>query len=127
MAQQQADAQAALVCEFQQAMTTSHLTSSRRGEGDNHPAWPVRGTWLPFNMLSREDNVEAFLEIFERVAEAAQCPRAQWLVVLGPYLMGDAQAAVKALSKEDAADYDRTKTAIFDRYTISPETHRQRL
>lgn len=73
-----------------------------------------------------EDDIEAFLETFERVAKAAQCSRDKWPFVLGPYLTGDAQATVKALSKEGAADYDRSKAAILDRYTITPETHRQR-
>lgn len=41
-------------------------------------------------------------------------------------MTGDAQATVKALSQEDVADYDRTKAAILDWYTITPETHRQR-
>lgn len=40
--------------------------------------------------------------------------------------MGDVQATVKALSKWDAADYDRTKVAILDWYTITLETHWQK-
>lgn len=40
--------------------------------------------------------------------------------------MKDVQAAVKALSREDAANYDKMKVAIVDGYTITPERHCQK-
>lgn len=47
--------------------------------------------------------------------------------LLGPYLTGEAQAAVKALPKQDVGVYKKVKEAILDRFEITPETSRQKL
>ena len=79
----------------------------------------------PLAKLGPDDDIEAFLVTFEKTAEAAQWPRAQWSYVIGPYLTGEAQATLKALEKEEATDYRTLKEAILDRYEITPEGHRQ--
>lgn len=76
--------------------------------------------------LGPEDDIEAFLEMFERMAEAAQWAPAQWAYLISPYLTCPAQAAVKVLSKDDAADYKKVKAAILDRYEIAPEKAQQK-
>lgn len=90
--------------------------------GNGNPAtWPAHGAWLSLTKLGPEDDVKAFLETFKRVAEVAQ-----WPFILAPYLTGEAQAAVKALSNEDAADYTKSKSAILDCFIIIPKTHIQK-
>ncbi|XP_074843086.1 uncharacterized protein LOC142009235 [Carettochelys insculpta] len=72
------------------------------------------------------DDPEAFLVTFERVAVVAGWPRIQWATLLAPYLTGGAQRAYRALSMEDAQDYDRVKAAVLDALDVSPETFPRR-
>lgn len=44
--------------------------------------------------------------------------------MIGPYFSGDALAALKALNKVEAADYETLKWVILNRYEITPETYR---
>ncbi|XP_044843600.1 uncharacterized protein LOC123349509, partial [Mauremys mutica] len=76
--------------------------------------------------MGPDDDPEAFLVTFERVALVAGWARDQWATLLAPYLTGPAQAAYRGLVTEEARDYDRVKAAVLDALDISPETFRQR-
>uniref|UniRef100_A0A7M4FVI7 SCAN box domain-containing protein n=1 Tax=Crocodylus porosus TaxID=8502 RepID=A0A7M4FVI7_CROPO len=75
--------------------------------------------------MTREDDPEAFLEIFERAALAAGLEKAKWAGQLGTLLIGQAQAAYRAISRTDAMDYDKVKGEILLRLDITPERRRQ--
>lgn len=77
---------------------------------------------LRLNKLGLEDDLEAFLITFERVASAAGLAPMQWATLLAAYLKGIPQAAYQALSKEHARNY---KSAILDALDISPNTYRR--
>lgn len=47
--------------------------------------------------ITAEDNPEAYLITFERVAEAAEWPKEHRAIKLAPCVMGEAQAAYRAL------------------------------
>ncbi|XP_029770225.1 SCAN domain-containing protein 1-like [Terrapene carolina triunguis] len=72
-----------------------------------------------------QDDPEAFLVTFERVAHIAGWAPNHWATLLAPYLTGTAQTVYQGLSTEDARDYTRVKAAILDALDISPETFRQ--
>ncbi|XP_058868893.1 protein cappuccino-like [Acipenser ruthenus] len=76
--------------------------------------------------MSAEDDPEAYLVAFERLATAAAWPREFWASQLGPCLIGEAQAAYQAMSDHHATDYDLVKQAILRRLNITTETHRAR-
>ncbi|MGH0180266.1 UNVERIFIED_CONTAM: hypothetical protein FKN15_003796 [Acipenser sinensis] len=76
--------------------------------------------------MSAEDDPEAYLVAFERLATAAAWPREFWASQLGPCLIGEAQAAYQAMSDQHATDYDLVKQAILRRLNITTETHRAR-
>ncbi|XP_058865597.1 uncharacterized protein LOC131707274 isoform X2 [Acipenser ruthenus] len=76
--------------------------------------------------MSAEDDPEAYLVAFERLATAAAWPREFWASQLGPCLIGEAQAAYQAMSDQHATEYDRVKQAILRRLNITTETHRAR-
>lgn len=76
--------------------------------------------------MGPDDDPEAFLVTFERVALVAGWARDQWATLLAPYLTGTAQAAYRGLATEGARDYDRVKAAVLDALDVSPETFRQR-
>ncbi|MGH0159746.1 UNVERIFIED_CONTAM: hypothetical protein FKN15_038159 [Acipenser sinensis] len=76
--------------------------------------------------MSAEDDPEAYLVAFERMATTASWPREFWASQLGPCLIGEAQAAYQAMSDLNAASYDLVKQAILRRLNITAETHRVR-
>lgn len=45
---------------------------------------------------------------------------------MGPYLTGEVQAALKALEREEAADYTKVKAVVFYRLMVMPELARQK-
>lgn len=63
-----------------------------------------------------EDDVEAYLEVFERVAEREAWPGDQWANIIAPFLTGSAQRAYQDLRDRDAADYPTLKAAILAQY-----------
>ena len=93
------------------------ITPTRtRGEGDS----------ARLTRLSDSDDIEAYLNTFERMMEAFEVDRARWPYKLAPQLTGKAQQAYAALSLDEARDYDAVKAAILRRYNINEETYRQR-
>ncbi|XP_074856488.1 uncharacterized protein LOC142016148 [Carettochelys insculpta] len=99
------------------------------------PAEPRQGTpgegpasVLPVRLtkMGPADDPEAFLVTFERVAVVAAWPQNQWATLLAPCLTGWAHRADRAVSIEDAQDYDWVKAAVLDALDVSPETFRRR-
>ncbi|XP_041102688.1 uncharacterized protein LOC121313985 [Polyodon spathula] len=76
--------------------------------------------------MTPEDDPEAFLTTFERMATVSGWPAGCWAAQLAPCLTGEAQAAYQALSNVAAEDYSQVKTAILRRLNITPETHCRR-
>lgn len=81
---------------------------------------------LQLPSLTQGGNTEAYLATFERVADASQWPREEWVTRLMPALSGQAQQAYFSLDAKDKGDYGKVKVAILrvDSY-VATETHRQ--
>ena len=62
--------------------------------------------------LAPTDDIEAFLELFERTAVRERWPAADWGNIVAPYLTGEAQRVCRDLSIPDAADFRKLKAAI---------------
>ncbi|XP_026510124.1 SCAN domain-containing protein 1-like [Terrapene carolina triunguis] len=73
-----------------------------------------------------DDDPEAFLVTFERVALFAGWAPDQWATLLAPYLTRTAQTAYRGLATKEARDYNQVKAAILDALDISPDTFQQR-
>ncbi|KAI4901393.1 hypothetical protein NFI96_008728 [Prochilodus magdalenae] len=86
------------------------------------PSWPTPR--LP--TLKDADDVENFLVMFERLAQAAMWPEQMWAIHLVPLLEGKARAAYVAMDAEEALDYGKLKTAILRKFEINKETYRQK-
>uniref|UniRef100_A0A803JW56 SCAN box domain-containing protein n=1 Tax=Xenopus tropicalis TaxID=8364 RepID=A0A803JW56_XENTR len=76
--------------------------------------------------MTQEDDIEAYLTTFERIAHACKWPKEQWVIRLAPYLTGQAQMAYSNMKIHESGQYDLVKEAILRRYNISEETYRQR-
>ena len=62
--------------------------------------------------LTPEDDVEAYLELFERTAARERWPVAEWGSILSSFLSGEAQRVCHELPLADARDYAKLKHAI---------------
>ncbi len=87
---------------------------------------PAPPTHMPLNKMGPQDDPEAFIDLFERTAEACGWPSANWPVRLIPLLSGEAQLAAQQLPVQNLLVYDDLKRAILQRVGLNPEQHRQR-
>ena len=76
--------------------------------------------------LTEEDDIVAYLTMFERLMRAYEIREDRWAFKLDSNLVGKAQQAYAALSAEDATSYDTLRKAILLRYDITEESYRQR-
>ncbi|XP_076842798.1 uncharacterized protein LOC143487636 [Brachyhypopomus gauderio] len=73
----------------------------------------------------REQEVDAYFSIFERIATTLQWPKELWSLMLQCKLTGKAQEACSSLSLTQSIDYDMVKAAVLRAYELVPEAYRQ--
>lgn len=73
-----------------------------------------------------EDDVETYLESFEKVAMVTKWDPRSWVAKLGPLLICPAQAAYQALNRAKAQGYKKVKEVILYHLEISPETYQHK-
>ncbi len=81
---------------------------------------------VPLMKMGPHDDPEAFVDLFEKTAEACGWARSQWPVRLIPLLTGEAQVAAQQLPVANLLAYEDLKRAILQRVGQNPEQHRQR-
>ena len=72
------------------------------------------------------DDLDAYLERFERCAATYEWPKDSWASCLCPLLTGKALEAYISMSSKDSGDYDLVKVAILQRYMLTEEGYRQK-
>ncbi|XP_046715814.1 zinc finger protein 213-like [Silurus meridionalis] len=77
--------------------------------------------------MGTQDDVEALLKLFERVAVVGEWTGMERALRLLPLLSGEAQLAAQQLPADRMLEYDDLKRAILQRVGRTPEQHRQRL
>ncbi len=76
---------------------------------------------VPLMRMGPHDDPEAFVDLFEKTAEAC----GWWPVRLVPLLTGEAQVAAQQLPVANLLAYEDLKRAILQRVGRNPEQHRQ--
>ena len=73
--------------------------------------------------LGPDDEVEAYLEVFERTARRESWLEDLWTHILSPFLTGPAQLASQGLASDCASQYPALKQAILAYYghSLTPE------
>ncbi len=98
----------------------------REVRAEGIPPAPALSTHMPVQKMGPQDDPEAFLDLFEKTAEACGWPQMNWQVRLIPLLTGEAQLAAQQLPVQNLLIYDDLKRAILQRVGRNPEQHRQR-
>ncbi|KAM7304079.1 uncharacterized protein ISCGN_013979 [Ixodes scapularis] len=93
--------------------------SGRGSHGSPHKLIPQ------FN--ERRDDLDAYLQRFERTATGLGWPVEKWAATLGLCLTGEALTVVGRLTPEDALDYAKVKLALFQRFRYTKEGYRERV
>ncbi|KYO48785.1 hypothetical protein Y1Q_0004149 [Alligator mississippiensis] len=108
-----------------QALT--QIVDSQQQMFDRQQEW-LRRSQVSFKMpkMMKDDDPEAYIEAFEHHALMTGLPQDYWASQLGALVVGVAQAAYRAIPREEARDYEQVKEAILYRLEISPN-HYQRL
>ena len=87
-------------------------------ERKEEPRKAERSDAIKLTKLTDQDDIEAYLTVFERMMEAYEVAKPRWAFMLAPQLTG----------ATDASDYTAMKASILQRYDINElETYRQRL
>src|SRR6218665_508874 len=72
------------------------------------------------------EDIEKFLESFEKVMEIHKFPRDKWSALIHTKLTGKAQKVFSGLSLDECNDYDILKQALLSAYARVPEFYRKR-
>ena len=72
------------------------------------------------------DDIETYLERFERIANACKWDKSNWAIMLSSLLSGKALDVYGRLQISDATDYEKIKGALRKRYNLTEEGFRQK-
>ena len=97
-----------------------------RRENAEPPPQRVKLPKPTLQKLAHKDDIENFLQTFERIARQQEWPEAAWATQLAGLLTGKAMAAYAALNAEDAESYEAVKRAVLQRYEVNDESRRVR-
>uniref|UniRef100_A0A8C5M5B9 Uncharacterized protein n=1 Tax=Leptobrachium leishanense TaxID=445787 RepID=A0A8C5M5B9_9ANUR len=114
--QQQQEFQVALIQQLLEYTREQGATDGSSKESFSHA----------LTKMGPEDDPEAYLTAFERLATLAQWKKGTWVIRLAPFLTGEAQAAYQCLGEAEAGDYDILKSAILNRLGLSDECYRNK-
>ncbi|KYO27978.1 hypothetical protein Y1Q_0014176 [Alligator mississippiensis] len=107
-----------------QALT--QILNSQQQMLDQQQDW-LQHSSVSFKMpkITKDDDPEAYIEAFKWHALMTGLDKRYWASQLGALVVGKAQAAYRALSRDDALDYEHVKEAILYRLEINPEHYRR--
>ncbi|XP_071081291.1 uncharacterized protein [Haliotis cracherodii] len=69
----------------------------------------------------QKDNIDAYLQRFERIAKAQSWPENQWAAYLSTLLKGKALEVYSRLDPDQAEEYNQVKEALLKRYEMTEE------
>ena len=90
-------------------------------------ATPTAAPTSRLTKLGPDDDVEAYLKVFERTAQRESWPEEQWAHIVAPFLTGPAQQASQDLPAENARQYPALKQAILAYYGHNLATRAQQV
>ena len=78
------------------------------------------------SFVDEKDDIDAYLQRFERFATTAKWDRCGWATKMSALLSGHALDVYSRLSEEVASDYDQMKVALMKRYDLTEDGYRHK-
>ena len=94
-------------------------------ENEGHTSYKATRPKIPA-FIEEKDDIDAFLQRFERFAELNKWPETDWSLHLSALLRGQALEVYARLPAEDAKDYKQLKEALLRRYELSADGFRRK-
>ena len=92
---------------------------------NNHQGDRAKTPKLP-SFVDGKDDLDAYLQRFERFATNAKWEKTGWASKLSALLTGRALDVYSRLSEEAATDYDKMKLALMKRYDLTEDGYRRK-
>jgi hypothetical protein len=102
---------------------TPHTGNTGQHNQSRHGSVPKAPRLPPFE---DKDDMDAYLQRFERYAHAHKWKEEEWAMHLGALLKGKALEVYSRLTPELALDYDTLKKALLKRFDLTEEGFRKR-
>ena len=108
-------------------MRRLELEQTREGPGAKAPSNEDRAKApkLP-SFVDGKDDLDAYLQRFERFATTAKWEKTGWATKLSALLSGRALDVYSRLSEEAASDYHKMKIALMKRYDLTEDGYRRK-
>ncbi|XP_070206241.1 uncharacterized protein [Littorina saxatilis] len=84
----------------------------------------IKGVKIP--TLEDKDNIEEYLDQFERIAGTQGWKKETWIARLLPQLRGTARSLYFTLPTEEAGNYDQFRDALMKRFNLTAEGYRKK-
>ncbi|KYO21866.1 hypothetical protein Y1Q_0000545 [Alligator mississippiensis] len=106
----------------QNLQVLTQILDSQQQMMDRQQDW-LRHSLASFKMpkMTKDDDPETYIKVFEWHVLMMGLDQGYWASQLGALVVGKAQAAYRALLRENARDYELVKQAILYRLEINPE------
>ena len=99
--------------------------SAKKAEEDRRRREATQGYSVKIHPLDDKEDVESYLQLFERVAETQGWPREVWGVRLAPLLQGEARDTYLRLTIDQARDFDTVRDALLKRFRKNADYYRR--
>ena len=108
-------------------MKRLELEQTHQGPGAQAPNKEdrVKAPKLP-SFVDGKDDLDAYLQRFERFATTAKWDKAGWATKLSALLSGRALDVYSRLSEEAASEYGKMKIALMKRYDLTEDGYRRK-
>jgi len=104
----------------------SQSNSSVNGSGDHAVSYVPNIKLMKLPPFHEEkDDLDAYLNRFERTCRAFNVPQGQWSFQLARFLQGQALDVYQRMTDEDAGDYDLLKNSLFKRFRLTEGGYRK--
>lgn len=105
-----------------ESLKKENATSGNSGDAHRTVTQKAKPPKLP--CFSESDDLDAYLDRFERYAGAQKWERQDWAINLSSLLTGKALFTYGTLPSSEANDYDRLKLALLRRYNLTPDGYK---
>ena len=112
---------------YELEMRRLELEQTRQGSGAKAPSNEDRAKAPKLSsFVDGKDDLDAYLQKFERFATTAKWEKTGWATKLSALLSGRALDVYSRLSEEAASDYHKMKIALMKRYDLTEDGYRRK-